>query len=134
MGEYVVCFFIKQKTAYEVRISDWSSDVCSSDLAARATRLALVGDIANAWLFYAADQSLLGIAQDTVANAGRSVELTRARLDGGSAPRTDLRPAELVPAQAQPDHAQQTTALSQDVKALHFPVGAPISPEQPPPP
>src|SRR3546814_1861961 len=26
-----VCFF-KQKTAYEVRISDWSSDVCSSDL------------------------------------------------------------------------------------------------------
>src|SRR3546814_4853178 len=26
-------FFCKQKTAYEVRISDWSSDVCSSDLA-----------------------------------------------------------------------------------------------------
>src|SRR3546814_2838753 len=25
-------FFVKQKTAYEVRISDWSSDVCSSDL------------------------------------------------------------------------------------------------------
>src|SRR3546814_9211138 len=29
-----VCFFFKQKTAYELRISDWSSDVCSSDLAA----------------------------------------------------------------------------------------------------
>src|SRR3546814_20744772 len=31
---YVVCcffFFFKQKTAYEMRISDWSSDVCSSD-------------------------------------------------------------------------------------------------------
>src|SRR3546814_5615196 len=27
-----VVFFFKQKTAYEVRISDWSSDVCSSDL------------------------------------------------------------------------------------------------------
>src|SRR3546814_2371812 len=26
------CFFFKQKTAYELRISDWSSDVCSSDL------------------------------------------------------------------------------------------------------
>src|SRR3546814_8362216 len=26
-------FFLKQKTAYEMRISDWSSDVCSSDLA-----------------------------------------------------------------------------------------------------
>src|SRR3546814_10282070 len=28
----MVCFFFKQKTAYEMRISDWSSDVCSSDL------------------------------------------------------------------------------------------------------
>src|SRR3546814_6706557 len=37
---YVMCygfvcfFFFKQKTAYEMRISDWSSDVCSSDLSA----------------------------------------------------------------------------------------------------
>src|SRR3546814_1538262 len=32
---YTICivfFFFKQKTAYEMRISDWSSDVCSSDL------------------------------------------------------------------------------------------------------
>src|SRR3546814_16219144 len=29
-------FFFKQKTAYEMRISDWSSDVCSSDLSPRA--------------------------------------------------------------------------------------------------
>src|SRR3546814_3233880 len=29
----MLCFFFKQKTAYEMRISDWSSDVCSSDLA-----------------------------------------------------------------------------------------------------
>src|SRR3546814_6832431 len=31
---YLFCFFFffKQKTAYEMRISDWSSDVCSSDL------------------------------------------------------------------------------------------------------
>src|SRR3546814_9357941 len=37
MMDYVsVCFVFKQKTAYEMRISDWSSDVCSSDLPARA--------------------------------------------------------------------------------------------------
>src|SRR3546814_9974936 len=30
-------FFFKQKTAYEMRISDWSSDVCSSDLASAAS-------------------------------------------------------------------------------------------------
>src|SRR3546814_687511 len=35
---YVCCFFFKQKTAYEMRISDWSSDVCSSDLAYAASR------------------------------------------------------------------------------------------------
>src|SRR3546814_3096121 len=32
----VYFFFCKQKTAYEMRISDWSSDVCSSDLRQRA--------------------------------------------------------------------------------------------------
>src|SRR3546814_6296114 len=31
---FVCFFFFKQKTAYEMRISDWSSDVCSSDLIA----------------------------------------------------------------------------------------------------
>src|SRR3546814_3121303 len=31
---YSCFFFFKQKTAYEMHISDWSSDVCSSDLAA----------------------------------------------------------------------------------------------------
>src|SRR3546814_11883850 len=36
----IVCFFFfKQKTAYEMRISDWSSDVCSSDLRAREKAL-----------------------------------------------------------------------------------------------
>src|SRR3546814_3914404 len=34
---YCYFFFFKQKTAYEMRISDWSSDVCSSDLLARST-------------------------------------------------------------------------------------------------
>src|SRR3546814_10318123 len=32
-------FFFKQNTAYEVRISDWSSDVCSSDLCSRTSAL-----------------------------------------------------------------------------------------------
>src|SRR3546814_1185336 len=42
---YVLCvfvfFFFKQKTAYEMRISDWSSDVCSSDLVLRCIGQAL---------------------------------------------------------------------------------------------
>src|SRR3546814_7558412 len=35
---FLFFFFFKQKTAYEMRISDWSSDVCSSDLLARKHR------------------------------------------------------------------------------------------------
>src|SRR3546814_13003554 len=35
-----IFFFIKQKTAYDMRISDWSSDVCSSDLSAPAHAVA----------------------------------------------------------------------------------------------
>src|SRR3546814_3451522 len=39
MHLFCVFFFFKQKTAYEMRISDWSSDVCSSDLAAECEAL-----------------------------------------------------------------------------------------------
>src|SRR3546814_14190692 len=39
----VVFFFFKQKTAYEMRISDWSSDVCSSDLCLIATGIPYMG-------------------------------------------------------------------------------------------
>src|SRR3546814_1461856 len=42
MIEYLF-FFFKQKTAYEMRISDWSSDVCSSDLTQRREGEVLAG-------------------------------------------------------------------------------------------
>src|SRR3546814_6888241 len=38
-----MCFLYKQKTAYEMRISDWSSDVCSSALAAFVAAERLLG-------------------------------------------------------------------------------------------
>src|SRR3546814_2817527 len=38
MSDVLLFFFFKQKTAYELRISDWSSDVCSSDLAAEVLK------------------------------------------------------------------------------------------------
>src|SRR3546814_3426992 len=41
MFDCMFVFFFKQKTAYEVRISDWSSDVCSSDLKVRGMALLL---------------------------------------------------------------------------------------------
>ena len=40
-GVGVVFFFFKQKTAYEIRNCDWSSDVCSSDLRISGLRMTL---------------------------------------------------------------------------------------------
>ncbi len=98
----------------------------ATEAAARATRLTLVGDIADAWLTYASDQSLLKIAQDTVTSSQRSVTLTNARLRGGVSPRTDLRQGQQILYTAQADLAAQRTALAQDVNALQLLVGAPV--------
>ncbi|WP_395622810.1 efflux transporter outer membrane subunit [Sphingomonas daechungensis] len=100
----------------------------ATESAARATRLSLVSDIASAWLTYSADASLLKIAEDTVASAEKSVRLTRARLEGGIAPRTDLRQAQQILEAAKADAADQRTALAQDVNLLRLLVGAEIDP------
>ena len=99
----------------------------ASEAGARATRLSLVADIASGWLAYAADSSLLQIAEETVTSAQKSVRLTRARLEGGIAPRTDLRQAEQILSNAQADLAQQRTARAQDVNALQLLVGSPVA-------
>ena len=95
--------------------------------AARTTRLALVGEVATAWATTAADRDLLAIAQDTVESAGQSVRLTRLRLKGGVAPRTDLRQAETVLETANSDLAAARTAVAQDRNALALLVGAPVA-------
>jgi multidrug efflux system outer membrane protein len=98
----------------------------ATEAAARTVRLALVSDLANAWALHAADAELLGIAQDTAANARRSVTLNRARLEGGVAPRTELRQAEQILATAEGDVAAQKTALAQDRNLIQLLVGAPF--------
>src|SRR3546814_7422966 len=62
-------FFFKQKTAYEMRISDWSSDVCSSDLHGTAHRRRLaraaqrpVGQVARGRYLYAAHDADIQVA------------------------------------------------------------------------
>jgi multidrug efflux system outer membrane protein len=94
--------------------------------AARATRLSLIGNVATAWLDYAADASLLKVAQQTADVAQSSVRLTEARLRGGIAPRTDLTQAQTILATAQADLASQRTLLAQDANALQLLVGAPV--------
>jgi multidrug efflux system outer membrane protein len=100
----------------------------ATEAGARSTRLTLVGSIATAWLQHAADSSLLRIAEDTAASAQKSVRLTRIRLQGGIAPRTDLDQAEQILDTAQADLARQRTAVAQDGNALQLLVGAAVDP------
>ncbi len=100
----------------------------ATEAGARATRLTLVGDIATAWLNYASDASLLAVAEQTAKSAEDTVRLTSARLQGGVAPRTDLRQAEQTLATARNDVARQTAALAQDVNALRLLAGSDIDP------
>ena len=94
--------------------------------AARAVRLSLVGNVATAWLNYAADATLLKVAGQTADVARSSVRLTQARLKGGIAPRTDLSQAQTILATAEADLAQQRTLVAQDANALQLLVGAPV--------
>jgi multidrug efflux system outer membrane protein len=97
------------------------------EAAARAARLTLVAGVADAYLQYATDRSLLAIAIDTEKSAKDSVSLTKSRLDGGVAPRSDLRQAETVLATAQADRANLTALVAQDKNALDLLVGAPVA-------
>jgi multidrug efflux system outer membrane protein len=105
----------------------------ATEAAARAVRLTLVADIADAYFTLATDRTLLAIARDTAQSAQRSVTLTQARLSGGVAPRTDLRQAETVLATAQSDVANLTTLVQQDRNALDLLVGAPVTDADLPP-
>ncbi len=100
----------------------------ASEADAQAVRLALIGDIAQAWLNYAADKSLLALSAATIETARKTVDLTQARLSGGVAPRTDLRQAQTILATAQSDVARYTTAIAQDRNLIELLVGAPIDP------
>src|SRR3546814_4987954 len=76
VGCVLLCFFFfKQKTAYEMRISDWSSDVCSSDLGTT-----LNADLPKSWRF-----SLIG----TYDHASASTESERFRETSTGALTTD---------------------------------------------
>src|SRR3546814_14005775 len=73
----VVCnicfFFFKQKTAYELRISDWSSDVCSSDLGAYQPVIAHIGFIQG---------SVVQITSDDPNVINEDIRIDRLDLDG----------------------------------------------------
>ncbi|MEQ7873799.1 efflux transporter outer membrane subunit [Sphingomonas sp. ASV193] len=99
----------------------------ATEAGARATKLSLVANIADAWVQYAADSSDLAIAEATAAAAAKSITLTRERLEGGIAPRTDLDQATQILETARGDLAVARAARAQDINALQLLVGAPVA-------
>ena len=100
----------------------------ATEAGARSTRLTLVANVVTAWLNHASDSSLLKIDQETAASAQKSVRLTRIRLNGGIAPRTDLDQAEQIYDTAEADLARQRTAVAQDINSLQLLVGGTVDP------
>lgn len=118
-------------TSFELDFFGRLSNAAAADLnaalateaASRTIRLVLISELASAWASYGANQDLLKIAEDTAVNARESVRLTQARLDGGIAPRTDLRQAEQILATAEDSIAQQRALLMQDENLLRLLLG-----------
>ncbi len=96
----------------------------ASEETAKATKITLIGEIANAWLTLAADQNQLSLAQETAANSQKTMDITKKRLELGVDSRIDLASAETVYYNARSDMASYTTQVSQDINALQLLVGA----------
>jgi len=92
----------------------------------RAVQVSLIAETATAWFTYASDRDLLAVAQQTLAAQQASLDLTRARFDGGVASELDVHQAETGVQAARADVASFTTNLAQARNALDLLVGAPV--------
>src|SRR3546814_8757916 len=106
------CCFFKQKTAYEMRISDWSSDVCSSDLNVQVNRSLKRG---SAPLQLQVNEALLQQVIDLMAKLEARTQAAPPRLDGILGLRGVL---EAVEEEESPEHqAARLAALQADLEA-----------------
>src|SRR3546814_967461 len=87
---FIFFFFFKQKTAYEMRISDWSSDVCSSDLALTRKQDAIVSACRVFTAEQKAEHSLIVfIGHDGIEQVAFTRSAKGTAADGPKPPRPD---------------------------------------------
>src|SRR3546814_10284143 len=121
---YYVCFF-KQNTAYEMRISDWSSDVCSSDLlgagnaglGSKGTREAEAHFGSHPHLSGRGFPGLHGLHREPLGDRGAAVELAR-RAQGRA---RDL-PSDLPPHQRAICRSEEHTSELQSLMRISYAV------------
>ncbi|MDR6624150.1 efflux transporter outer membrane subunit [Caulobacter segnis] len=121
-------------TAYELdlfgRVRSLNASALQSFFAeqenARAVRVSLIAETANAWLTLAADQDRLALAKDTLATREESLALIQRQVDGGVGSLLDLRNAQTLTETARSDVATYTAQVAQDRNALVLLAGGEI--------
>jgi multidrug efflux system outer membrane protein len=93
---------------------------------AKATRISLVAETAQAWVALAADKSRMGIAKDTMTSAKRTMDLTEALVVGGTENRSDYWQADTLFQAARADVATLQAQIAQDKNALDLLCGAAV--------
>src|SRR3546814_6146805 len=66
---FIFLFFFKQKTSYEMRISDWSSDVCSSDLRKRFVSSSFVSHFFHFFLSWPSRKEVMDEQSEDLLNS-----------------------------------------------------------------
>src|SRR3546814_2434501 len=104
-------FFFKQKTAYDMRIVDWSSDVCSSDLST----------------YFASREAdeRIALAEATVRSRREGLRISKRRLDAGVTSALDFRQSESLLTQAETELAGLHLAKAQNDNFLAVLTGGP---------
>lgn len=92
----------------------------------RAAHLALVAEVANAYLALAADRELLRLAQATLENQEAAYRLTQQRHERGAVSGLELRQGRVTVETARTDAARQAGQVAKDANALSLLVGAPV--------
>ncbi len=122
LSGYEIDLFGKNRSLSEAQMEAY----LASAETAKAAKITLISEIANAWLTLAADQSALQLATETESNAQQTLAITQKRLSLGVDSQIDLANAETVYHSARSDSALYTTQVAQDLNALHLLVGQPF--------
>jgi NodT family efflux transporter outer membrane factor (OMF) lipoprotein len=104
-----------------------AATLLGSEAGARATRLALVTQVVQAWFTLAADQEQLALAQQTLAGREQTLKLTELRAQVGAASDVELQGTRGLLAQARASVAALQRQVAQDTNALTLVVGRPVA-------
>ena len=101
----------------------------ATEQARRSAQIALIAEVANTFLSYAADRESLKLAEDTLQSQEASYQLIERRFRVGVSNEVDLRQAQTRVEAAKRDIALNTSRVAKDENALALLVGAPVPAE-----